>query len=74
MKRYHLRKSILIKLQGLILILLAMAAHNVNADDIMIVFATIGILMFCSSTHHYIYKLAKKIVRYGNKNEWYLTK
>lgn len=74
MKRYHLRKTIVTRLQGLALILLAAAAHRTRADGAAILFALIGATMLCSNIHYYIYKAARKIVKYGNREEWYLNK
>lgn len=74
MKRYHLRKTIVTRLQGLALILLAAAAHSVEANEVTFIFAAMGIVMLISNIHHYIYKVARKIVRYGNREEWYLLK
>lgn len=72
MKGYHLRKNVATHLQGIILVILALAAHKTNADEASVMFAIMGIAMLCGNIHYYIYKAARKIVRYGNREEWYI--
>ena len=57
------------------LFLLAYAAHKAGADEAMLIFGLIGFALLSldlSFVPHYIYIIARKIVRYGNRKEWYL--
>lgn len=68
MKKYRLKRSVL---QSMILFMLALFAHRENADDAMLLFAAIGIAMILHSNTHLIYRVARRIVHYGNMQEWY---
>lgn len=62
------------RIQGIVLILLAFAAHKTGADGAIIFFAIIGIAMLDLDLRFIprsIYLLAKRVVRYGNRKEWY---
>lgn len=68
MKKYHLKKSVRLRLQGLFLILLAYAAHRANADDAALLFCFIGIALISQNVHilsRLVYKAAKRIYRKG---------
>lgn len=71
MKRYRIKKT---ALQSIIMFLLAALAHKENADDAMLLFALIGLAMMLYSAGlngNLVYRLARKIVRYGNLKGWY---
>lgn len=71
MKRYRIKKT---ALQSIIMFLLATLAHKENADDAMLLFALIGLAMMLYSAglnENLVYRLARKIVRYGNLKGWY---
>lgn len=66
MKKYHLKEKVVWRLEGLILILLAYAAHTVQADEAAILFVLIGTVMLLPNlqiTTHFLYKIAKRIYR-----------
>lgn len=66
MKRYHIKKTILIRLQGAMLILLAYAAHKVNSDAAALLFAVMGITMLLHNVHilaRCLYKISKYFYR-----------
>lgn len=71
MKRYRIKKT---ALQSIIMFLLATLAHKENSDDAMLLFALIGLAMMLYSAGlngNLVYRLARKIVRYGNLKGWY---
>lgn len=73
MKRYHLKKTFLLRLQGVILLLLGYASHNLNADDAALFFALFGCIMVFSNIEFIsrgIYKLSKNIYRRGRWREF----
>lgn len=62
------------RIQGIVLILLAFAARKTDADGAIIFFVIMGIALLDLDLRFIprsIYSLAKRIVRYGNKKEWY---
>lgn len=66
MKKYRLKEKIILRLEGLILILLAYAAHIVQADEAAILFVLIGAAMLLSSPQiltRFLYKISKRIYR-----------
>lgn len=66
MKQYHIKKTVLIRLQGIILILLAYSAHKVNSDAAALLFAVIGITMLLQNVRilsRCLYKISKYIYR-----------
>ena len=72
MKRYQIKKNIKPKLQGVILLLLAYAAHKTNSDDAAVIFALLGSVMVLSDMEiicRGIYKLSKYIYRKGRWRE-----
>lgn len=73
--RYHLRETFARRLQGIVLLTLAYATHKTNADEAMLIFGLMGISLLSldlSFIPRYIYIMARKIVRYGNRKEWYM--
>lgn len=66
MKKYRLKERVILRLEGLILILLAYAAHIVQADEAAILFVLIGAAMLLSSPQiltRFLYKISKRIYR-----------
>lgn len=66
MKRYHLKRSVALRLQGIGLILLAYAAHSISADDVSILFVILGTVMIMprqETLTHFLYIIAKRIYR-----------
>ncbi len=66
MKKYRLKERVILRLEGLILILLAYAAHIVQADEAAILFVLIGAVMLLSSPQiltRFLYKISKRIYR-----------
>lgn len=66
MKKYRLKEKVILRLEGLILILLAYAAHIVQADEAAILFVLIGAAMLLSSPQiltRFLYKISKRIYR-----------
>lgn len=66
MKKYRLKEKIILRLEGLILILLAYAAHIVQADEAAILFVLIGAAMLLSNPQiltRFLYKISKRIYR-----------
>lgn len=66
MKKYRLKEKVILRLKGLILILLAYAAHIVQADEAAILFVLIGAAMLLSSPQiltRFLYKISKRIYR-----------
>lgn len=66
MKKYRLKEKVILRLEGLILILLACAAHIVQADEAAILFVLIGAVMLLSSPQiltRFLYKISKRIYR-----------
>ncbi len=66
MKKYRLKEKVILRLEGLILILLAYAAHIVQADEAAILFVLIGAVMLLSSPQiltRFLYKISKRIYR-----------
>lgn len=72
MKQYRIKKNIKPKLQGVILLLLAYAAHKANSDDAAVIFVLLGSIMVLSDMEiifRGIYKLSKYIYRKGRWRE-----
>lgn len=66
MKRYHIKKNVLIRLQGIMLVLLAYAAYKVDSDGAALLFALMGIVMTLQNVHilsRCLYKISKHIYR-----------
>lgn len=66
MKKYRLKKKVILRLEGLILILLAYAAHIVQADEAAILFVLIGAAMLLPNPQiltRFLYKISKRIYR-----------
>lgn len=66
MKKYRLKEKVILRLEGLILMLLAYAAHIVQADEAAILFVLIGAAMLLSSPQiltRFLYKISKRIYR-----------
>jgi hypothetical protein len=66
MKKYRLKEKVILRLEGLILILLAYAAHIVQADEAAILFVLIGAVMLLSNPQiltRFLYKISKRIYR-----------
>lgn len=66
MKRYHLKRSVALRLQGIGLILLAYAARSISADDVSILFVILGTVMIMprqETLTHFLYIIAKRIYR-----------
>lgn len=66
MKKYRLKEKVILRLEGLILILLAYAAHIVQSDEAAILFVLIGAAMLLSSPQiltRFLYKISKRIYR-----------
>lgn len=66
MKRYHLKRSVVLRLQGIGSILLAYAAHSVSADEVSLLFVILGAVMIMPRQEtliHFIYIIAKRIYR-----------
>lgn len=66
MKKYHVKNSILMRLQGVMLLLLAYAAYKTESGEAAIIFALMGIVLLLQNVHilsHFIYKISKYIYR-----------
>ena len=66
MKKYRLKEKVILRLEGLILILLAYAAHIVQADEAAILFVLIGSAMLLPNPQiltRFLYKISKRIYR-----------
>lgn len=66
MKRYKIKKRVLIRLQGIILILLAYAAHKASSDTAALLFVIIGSAILMQDMHFLsrcLYKISKRIYR-----------
>lgn len=66
MKKYRLKEKVILRLEGLILILLAYAAHIVQADEAAILFVLIGAVMLLPNPQiltRFLYKISKRIYR-----------
>ena len=66
MKKYRLKEKVILRLEGLILILLAYAAHIVQADEAVILFVLIGATMLLPNPQiltRFLYKISKRIYR-----------
>ena len=66
MKRYKIKKTVLIRLQGVVLISLAYAAHRTNSDAAALLFAIMGSTMLVQDMHFMsrcLYKISKRIYR-----------
>lgn len=66
MKKYRLKEKVILRLEGLILILLAYAAHIVQADEAVILFVLIGAAMLLPNPQiltRFLYKISKRIYR-----------
>lgn len=66
MKKYRLKEKVILRLEGLILILLAYAAHIVQADEAVILFVLIGAAMLMPNPQiltRFLYKISKRIYR-----------
>lgn len=66
MKKYRLKEKVILRLEGLILILLAYAAHIVQADEAAILFVLIGAAMLLPNPQiltRFLYKISKRIYR-----------
>lgn len=72
MKRYRIKKNIKPKLQGVILLILAYAAHRVHSDDAAVFFVLLGSIMVVSDMKIIfwgVYRLSKYIYRKGRWRE-----
>lgn len=66
MKKYHVKNSILMRLQGIMLLLLAYAAYKTGSGEAAIIFALMGIVLLLQNVHifsHFAYKISKRIYR-----------
>ena len=72
-KRYKIKDSVIIRLQGICLLLLAYLCYKVKADEVMFIFLLLGMLMVCPDLRRInrcILWIAKKIVRQGHRREY----
>lgn len=70
---YSIKKSVLTRLQGIALLIIAYSCYKTEVYEVALIFFLIGIVMACPQTgilNHFIYKIAKKIVRQGHRREY----
>lgn len=72
-KYYSVKKSVLTRLQGITLLIIAYSCYKIEVYEVALIFFLMGFVMVCPQTgilNHFIYWIAKKIVRQGHRREY----
>lgn len=70
---YSFKKSVLTRLRGIALLILTYLCYKAEAYEVALIFLLMGAVMVCPQTgilNHFIYWMAKKIVRQGHRREY----